>query len=122
MRSTAVVAFTIALIVAGMGAVRAGEVEYDVITESLNAFQDSPTAETAADVQPYLDDALELVDQTGADTYCETYAASVAFLISTYQMIVPLEEYESLAYAHMMVSLDVVYPELDAIANRCLEE
>ena len=99
----------------------AAEVEHETITTSWESFlnADTPTPE---DVQPYLDDILELVDDTTAGSYCEQYASAAAVIIGTFQRVVALDEYESQTYSEYVTAVNVIYPELDRLATACLNE
>ena len=65
---------------------------------------------------------LDIMDDTAANSYCETYASGLAFYIVAYQSILTATEYDSQTYANAVTALRIVYPELDRLATQCIEE
>lgn len=127
-RAAVVVTAIIALAAVAVGLTRtalAGEVEYDVITQS---YVDGGEL-IGRDPQAYLDDATEIYLDTAADSYCEQYAAANLFVAATAVQLTEAIDaspdgtvVDPILHAQFNVAWNQILPQMTAMGGRCLEE
>lgn len=98
--------------------IRAGEVEEEVISANWEAF----LADESTEAEPYLSEAYAIANDTVVDSYCETYASAIAWVIAVYEDVEAATEYDVEVYSAMVTATEVVYAELDRLQTQCLNE